>query len=667
MPESTTIEPTTGHWKRTTAICFVLFIVTAVVFWPACENDFLDWDDNSYVFREPKVLNGISWNGLKWATTAGIVGHWHPLTILSLQLDAQLFGTGPRGFHRTAVVLHAANAVLAFLAFFALTGCRVKSAIIAAFFALHPMRVESVAWISERKDLLSGFFFWLTLLSYARYAKVPSIGRFAMTIAFFAFGLCSKSMLVTTPCVLLLLDYWPLARLRKSPTERTSELWKLILEKLPFFVLSAAVSFVTVRYQQTAMSNLAILPLTTRLKNAVAGYASYVLQTFWPSGLSPFYAIHEIPDLHSYVELFLLFALTCLAVLQRKRRPYLLVGWFWFLGTLVPVSGITQCGPQARADRYTYLAQIGLFVPIVWSSADWFEKSRASPTIFVGLLSLSLASCAWLTVDQISIWKDTESMWRQAHRLDPVDFLVIRQNLIKSLFHAGKKSEAIELINKSLSTADDSDMDKLVTLAMLQAVHGDHQGCVQTLTRALKSHPEKAELYSNRGKARAALGDWQAAVYDFRQAAQLSPRSASFQFYLAHAMGKIGEIDESRKIFDRALSQSPNWPQMAISEAWRKSTSSDARERVDFWPVCLAEQAIEATKGTRPQYLDTLAAAYAHAGRFDDAIATAKLAIQVANHAQQPNFAAIVRGRLELYENHQPFRESSRISSVPRQ
>ena len=647
------------NWKSPVILSSFLLIIIATVFWPACDNGFLHWDDNCYVFREPEVLNGIRWRGLQWAATADVAGHWHPLTLISLQLDAQLFGTGPVGFHRTAVFLHAMNAVLAFLAIWSLTGSHWRSLVVAALFALHPLRVESVAWVSERKDLLSGLFFWLTILAYVRYTKRPSTSQYIAMAFCFACGLASKSVLVTTPCILLLLDCWPLARLT-SPFETTSaRVWRLIVEKIPLFALSIVVSGLTIVYQQRALADYAKLPFEGRIRNAAVSFVSYVSQTIWPVGLSAFYTIHEIPNVKFYGALVFLCTITSLVIWQSFRRPYLLIGWLWFLVMLLPVSGLMQCGRQARADRYTYLAHVGLFLAIVWGVADLVQRSRRASAVSIALLTAFLVGFAVVTHQQILVWHDSESIWRQAFRLDPDCHVIVQENLIKSLFWEGQKAEATDLTNQFILATDESNTDKLVTFAMLLAAQGEHEACIRTLDSALKHfHPKRAELYSNRGKAKAALGKWHEAANDFRQASKLNPQSAPFQFYLAHALKKAGDDAESRQIYANALQRFPGWPQEALRSAWQMSTSPYSEERVDFWPVCLAQQAIEAVGETRPLFLDVLAAAYAQSGRFDEAISTTTKAVEMAESQRQFAMANEMRTRLKLYQNHEPYRQT---------
>lgn len=647
-----------GCWKKSFGISLLLFGITVAVFHSACDNGFVNLDDNSYVCNQREVMSGLTWHGLNWASTTVVVGNWHPLTMLSLQLDAQLFGPEPSGFHRTSVVIHALNAVLLYLALLSLTGRQFRSLFVAAFFALHPLRVESVAWVSERKDVLSGFFFCLTLLTYAYYVRSPSFARYLLVASCLTLGLSAKAMLVTTPCVLLLLDDWPLRRLDDLSEEVSVRWLSLIAEKVPLFALSAIFSLITLACQEPGINSLADVSLTGRVANATVGYAAYLYQTVCPTELRPFYPLPDVSRLDCYGEAALLITLTVLACWFRKRCPYLLVGWLWFLGMLVPVSGLMQTGGQARADRYTYLPQIGLFLAIVWLVADLTSRSRRAIWISSLIAVGCLIGCAGLTVRQIEVWRNTESLFRRVYQYSPRNTMVI-QCLINSLIQTGKKAEALSFTEDAVRNADESDQEQMVMLAMMLAVQHHHDRCEQVLSRSLEHHPETAELYSNRGKARAALGRWDSAAADFRQALKLSPRAVQFQFYLAHALGKAGDHEESRQLYDEALERSPTWFRTAAVDAWRMSTSADPRERANFWPECLAEQAVEASgdPATRMFYLDVLAAAYAHDGKFEQAVTTAEQALEYARAAKQSDLSAAIEDRLKLYERREPYRQ----------
>ncbi len=432
---------------------------------------FINVDDESYVTDNPHVRSGLSGANAVWALTAFHAGNWHPLTWLSLQLDAQLFGLNPRAFHVVNVALHAVNAVLLFVVLWTLTGTRFtsptrergndtfwRSAAVAAFFAVHPLHVESVAWVAERKDLLSGLFFLLTLWAYATYAEQPSRSRYLLVLLLFALGLMAKPMLVTLPCLLLLLDYWPLRRFPFSPPQmlpgtgesphsshipQPSSLTRQILaEKLPLFALAGGVCLLTVRAQVGFIQSTTTVPLVDRLANAVVSYVEYLRATIWPAGLAFFYPLSRKELLWWRVTGATVFlaAVTILALVERRRRPYLLVGWLWYLGMLVPVIGVVQVAGQARADRYTYLPQIGIFILLAWGIGEWAGRRWLSRVVGVGVAAL-LASCVAITWQQLGYWHDSVTLWERTLALTP-DNGGAHLGLAGGLVEAGKANQA---------------------------------------------------------------------------------------------------------------------------------------------------------------------------------------------------------------------------------
>ena len=397
--------------RRTIWTCAALGGVTLATFWPVLHNDFIGLDDKDYVVYNPRVTGGLTWQNAAWAFRTGFRGNWHPLTWLSHMLDAQCFGLAPAGHHLTSLLLHTANALLLFLLLQRLTDAHWRSAFVAALFALHPLRVESVAWVAERKDVLSTFFFLLALHAYVRYVQVregrtaweaaghcPHTPRarvssrppfwYGVTLGLFVLGLMSKAMVMTLPCVLLLLDYWPLRRMQtKSAQSKANRFLPLLAEKLPFFVLALGAGIVALLAQTNAHAVAFRLPLASRLANATASYWKYLGKMIWPVDLAVFYplpkalytAAHPCLNWRFAVGAFALAALSLAVVLRRRRQPWLGVGWFWYLGTLVPVIGLIQVGGQAMADRYTYIPLIGIFLCIAWGAAALATRFWPAP------------------------------------------------------------------------------------------------------------------------------------------------------------------------------------------------------------------------------------------------------------------------------------------------
>ena len=374
---------TLSFWKRNTytvaAVCGFLLLAVALVFGQTVRHDFVNYDDNAYVYENPQVAGGLTAHGIAWAFTSFHVSNWHPLTWLSHMLDCQFYGLHAGGHHLTNVLLHAATAILLFLVLRRMTGDLWPSAFVAAVFAIHPLRAESVAWVAERKDVLSGLFFMLTLGAYAGYARRPfSLGRYLTVVLLFALGLMAKPMLVTLPFVLLLLDYWPLGRI--GPHRRTgiSSFRRVVVEKIPLLALTAASCVATVIAQGTAVIAIDVIPLPSRIANALVSYVAYMGQLFYPAGLAVLYPHPEggLPIWKVAASSLVLAGISAAALVWRRRFPYLFVGWFWYVGMLVPVIGLVQVGLHAMADRYTYLPQIGLCIAVTWGVAQLAASRR---------------------------------------------------------------------------------------------------------------------------------------------------------------------------------------------------------------------------------------------------------------------------------------------------
>jgi hypothetical protein len=382
-----------------------LALLTLAVWLPALRNGFVNLDDGFYVYGNPHVRPGITRAGLAWALTANVASNWHPLTLLSHMLDCRLFGLEPAGHHATSLLLHLANTLLLFAVLRGMTGAPVRSALVAALFAVHPLHVESVAWIAERKDVLSALFWILAMGAWARYARLPSPGRYLLVALLMALGLAAKPMVVTLPFALLLLDVWPLARRHLG--------WRrLAAEKLPLLALSAAAGLVTLRYQQGSLAPPGSVPWSLRAANALVSSTDYLGKLLLPRNLAVFYPLPlAIPAWKAAAAALLLLLLTALAAWRARREPWLLIGWLWFLGTLVPVIGLVQVGRQAMADRYTYLPSIGLFLAIVWGAAGLAGKRR--PLLATAAAAVLLALAA-VTRAQIGFWADSVILYRHA-------------------------------------------------------------------------------------------------------------------------------------------------------------------------------------------------------------------------------------------------------------
>jgi tetratricopeptide (TPR) repeat protein len=547
-----------GKIRTDCLICAGLLVSVLIVFWPTLCHEFINYDDFSYVVHNSHVKSGLTLPGIQWALTSTYASNWHPITWLSHMLDCQLFGLRPGGHHFTNLLFHAANTILLFLLLRTMTGALWRSAIVAALFAVHPLHVESVAWVAERKDLLSTFFMLLTLRAYVGYAQEPALKKYLPVILLFAIGLMAKPMLVTLPFVLILLDYWPLDRLEmdgKSREQKLTVLKRLIMEKAPLFLLSAASSVITLFAQTSAIWNLADIPLPTRLGNAIISYAKYLGLTFWPRDLA---IIYPYPDSLGFSEIILaaavLIVISTFVFLMAKDHRYLPVGWLWFLGTLIPVIGIVQVGSQAMADRYTYIPLVGIFIILVWGGSDLFERfkgsAKAAEIITAGLILVLMT----LSARQVTYWKDGITLFQHTIRLTS-DNYVAHNNLGIALAHQGKREEAAvhfrealrispiythARYNLALNCQNEGKLDEAIVhyrelirlspsadgrnnLAVALMARGEYEEATEQLLKVIQDDPSHARAYNNYGVILMQKGDTDAARIQFEKSLRLDP------------------------------------------------------------------------------------------------------------------------------------------------
>ena len=487
---------------KTILIMLALTIATLAVYWQVQYHDFINYDDPLYV-DNPMVRLGLSWDGIRWAFQSTMAANWHPLTWLSHMLDVTLFGKKPAGPHLTNLFFHLANTLLLFLVLKEMTSAYWRSALVAAMFALHPLHVESVAWVAERKDVLSTFFFFLTLAFYAYYVKKPTRGGYIATLFFFVLGLLAKPMLVTLPFVLLLLDFWPLGRLPSSSIARY-HLWPalrpLLLEKIPFFACSLLSCIITyhVQGQGGAVSPLKFIPISVRVSNAFISYAEYLDKAFWPRDLAVFYPYADVIFLlKAFGAALIILFISAFAVYSLKRIPYLFVGWFWYLGTLIPVIGFVQAGIQALADRYTYVPLIGIFVICSWQAAEMTRRMRYRNIALSACALLLLAHWAVTSWRQASYWKNSISLLEYTISVTR-DNPTARNNLGLALAEIGKNDEAMQIFQESLrlNPFDSGALNNVGTQLVRQ---GKPEEAQQYFRRAIQSNPNDEVAHINLG------------------------------------------------------------------------------------------------------------------------------------------------------------------------
>jgi tetratricopeptide (TPR) repeat protein len=577
-----------------------LSAITLIAYWPVLDNDFINLDDHEYISKNPNVESGLTWTNVKWSFQAGYSANWHPLTWMSHMLDVQLFGLDPRWHHLVNLLFHLANTLLLFLLVQGLTRMAWRSALVAALFAVHPLHVESVAWAAERKDVLSTFFFLLTLGAYARYAQKrsrvePSSLRFAaprgressagddglaldprrwtldyfLALFFFALGLMSKPMLVTVPFVLLLLDFWPLQRIKLNDKSACLKSFRpLLWEKVPFFILSLASSWVTfvAQVRGHAVSPVANLPLDIRCANAAVSCLKYLSQTFWPVNLAIFYpyprADNSWDDWQITGAVVVLAAVSLFTLFCIKRAPWFATGWFWFLGTLVPVIGIVQAGRQAMADRYTYIPLIGVFLCLVWAGAGFFTACRFNEKIPAAIGAVVVLACAVATHQQVRYWRDTFTVANHALAVT-VNNLIAEDMLGQELGEQGKYEAAVEHLRAAIAANPQSSMaqyDLAVVLtqsADAQAMAGRLEEAVRTYQSAVQVKPIVQNL-NNLGLVLVQLGRYEEAIEQYNEALKLQPDSAAVHFNLAAALAGENKMAGAEAHFAETLRLSPD-------------------------------------------------------------------------------------------------------------
>jgi protein O-mannosyl-transferase len=609
------IQSSHSSVPRATILGVSIFLVaiTWLVFGETLRHPSINFDDPGYVFENSKIIAGLTSDGVLWAFTHSHMDNWHPLTSISHMLDCQLFGLQAGWHHFTNVLLHTIAAILLFLVLREMTGALWRSAFVAAVFAIHPLRVESVAWIAERKDVLSGVFFMLTLGAYVRYVRKPSSTRYLIVAVLFGLGVMTKSMLVTLPFVVLLLDYWPLDRFphvcaaEPKPKNGFARWWsqksivtRLILEKVPLLALSAAASVITLFVQRQAASSIASLPLVWRIKNALVSYVAYIWQMVYPTHLALVYAHPEyrLSFWEVAAAIAFLAGVTAVVLDFGKTHRYLIIGWFWYLGMLVPVIGIVQVGAQARADRYTYLPQIGLYLMVTWTIADLSVAMRYRRQILSLAAAIVIGALTWLAWIQNTYWRDSETLWTHT--------LAVTSN--NDVAHA--------------------------SLADLLLKHERVDEAISHSDEALRIHPQ----------------------------------NGSADDTLALGLFRRGRVEEAVAHWKKSLEIRADNMNAQANLAWVLATSPDASLRDGAKAIELAKKILERAGHANDTdviiVLRTLAAGYAESGRFSEAIETAQRALELA--IAQDNFPLTkdLQSNIASYRRNNPLRDPAAVNKA---
>jgi protein O-mannosyl-transferase len=567
--------------KRNLVLGLLLVVATLALYNPVSRHAFLNYDDDRYVTENSHVRSGLQWDTIQWAFTTFDEANWHPFTWLSHALDCQMFGLNPAGHHYTNVLLHTLNVLLLFLLLQRYTDFTGRSLMVAALFALHPVNVESVAWIAERKNLLSMLFFLLALGAYGNYTRKPGVARYTLVALLFALGLMAKPQVITFPFVLLLWDYWPL--------ERTSAGFsKLISEKLPLLAISLVSAIITVQAQTVggAVRSMAEYSFSIRLENAIVAYARYVGEMFWPSKLSPMYP-HPGNSLAAWQvcgALFLLLAITALVVVFRRKR-YLVVGWLWFLGTSVPMIGLVQVGPQAMADRYAYLPFLGLFVMICWGAAEWAEERHVSTTWLIAPSLAMLLALAVVSHRAIGYWSDDLTLWSHALQVTNRNSFA-EDSLGGALINAGRIEDAVPHFRNAVAI-DPRDPVAHLNIGAYEQQQGQLENALGEYQQVLSLTSDKrlrSNALGNSGSAYRHMGDAVRAKQNYEDALRIAPNQIMSLLGMGLLAQRSGDLPAAISQYSHAMSVQPSAEgylllARAFEQAGRTQDSQTATER----------------------------------------------------------------------------------------
>jgi tetratricopeptide (TPR) repeat protein len=637
-------------------ILLTLALLTFAVYLPVRNYEFIQYDDNVYVFKNTDVQSGLSWQGVEWAFTTGRGANWHPLTWLSLMLDCQLFGVKAGPMHVVSVLFHVANTILLFLVLARMTKGVWQSAFIAGLFALHPLHVESVAWIAERKDVLSTLFWLLTMLAYARYTERPSAGRYVAVLVLFATGLLAKPMLVTLPFVLLLLDYWPLGRF-SSPGFSVKG---LLLEKLPLLILSIASSVVTFIFQQRGGAVIASnrLLLDERILNAIVSYLAYLGKMLWPTQLAALYPhpVNNIPVSRAVISGIVLILITIFFVYHARRYKYLLVGWFWYLGTLVPVIGIVQVGAQAMADRYTYVPLIGIFIIIAFGATELLKEKPYRKIVLGVLAGVSLSACAVVTSGQLKYWKDSLSLF--GHTLDVVKVNYIMQNNYANILRElGRPGEAVVYYSEAVKLRPDSSEIRNNYGNTLQEM-GKLDEAIAQYKSAIKFDPNYTLTYYNLGLALAKKGDYEGAIQQYRLYAGAAVDEIDIRRDMAIQLAKEGKVDDAVNQFQRAMIVNPDSTEILSNFGYALAQSGKPKKAIEYYDKVLAEDPNNVITHGR------LALALASVGRINEAIEQCRIVLvaRPSDFEMYTNLGMLLQNQGKLDEAIESYKKALQIN-----
>jgi Tfp pilus assembly protein PilF len=672
--------------RQVVLILALLILLVLIAFEPVRHNDFIDYDDPAYITENPNIQSGITAKSAAWAFTAGYQSNWHPLTWLSHMLDIELFGLNPLGHHLHNVALHTASTVLLFLILLNMTGALWPSVFAAMAFGIHPLRVESVAWASERKDTLSMLFFMLTAAAYIYYARKGGILRYGLVVLCFGLGLMAKPMLVTVPLILLILDWWPLNRIQ-YPAAKLPRLLsvpgtacpavppgRLIAEKIPLLVLTLIFCIITYNVQQAGGSMVAVKFLIRAL-NVLTSCLGYLGKMVWPADLAVLYPypLHIYPLWPKIVSFIILTLGSVFIFYSIPKRPYLMAGWLWYVVTLIPVIGLVQVGIQSMADRYTYLPSVGIFIALSWTAAHLSAKWRYQKMLMGIVGGLAVIAMIMATRTQLTYWKDSISLYEHTLAVTQ-DNYAIHNNLSWTLARQNKLTEAQDHIKAALQIWPGCPDANINTAAIL-IQRGQLDKATEHLQKALEAETNNAMIYLNMGYIFEARKNAEEAICAYERATQLNRNEYKAFTSLGILKARQGHLDQAVKCFRQSLRNNPAYVKFCRNPvfdphadtdliaamnnlAWILATTQDNTIRNPDEAVSLAQKVCQLTGFKKNNLLDTLAAAYASANQFKEAAETAQQAIDSANAAGQKSMAEDITKRLRLYQTLKPYYET---------
>ena len=659
-----------------------IVIATLIAYEPIRHNDFVSYDDPQYITNNPDIKTPLTFESLGRALTQPHYNMWHPLTTIVNMADYKLYGLNPLGHHLTSLLFHIISALLLFKILSDITETIWSSAFIAAIFALHPIQVEAVAWAAELKTILSGLFWMLTMAAYIRYAKQPRMGRYILLLLVYGLCILTKPIVVTLPFILLLLDYWPLGRIK----------WKrLIIEKIPLFAMSAILSVITYLVQEHggALMSLGKPPLDFRIANMFISYIRYIGKIIWPSRLAVFYPLlpANFPKTITAVCVLLFILLSAVSIYIGRVRKYVIVGWLWFIGTLVPMAGLVQAGEQSMANRYMYISMTGLFIIAAWAAKDIAATRRRWKMVLTAIAAVLLLSAIILTRMQVKHWQNSMTLFEytlnvsknnaiaensygcalyEADRLDEAGlhlnkairiapmFSEAHNNLGHVLLKQGKVNEAIICFNEFIEHRQDS-AEAYYSMALALSMQEKYNDAVKYFAKALELNPEYPNAHWRMGTALLAAGKTGEAVKHLEEALQTEPNNAEVYVSLGIADGQSGKYKPAIQNCARAVELKPDSANALNSLAWLLATAPDNSVQDANKAIELAQRAGKLTEYKDVAILDTMAAAYAAGGRFNDAITTAEQAVNIAKADEQENLIGEIQNRIELYKTNRKY------------